>query len=342
MAEPTPQTYQNHTRWVTGFHFVAMPILALNLVWNLYRLITSFSVETLVGLLLAVALTLGLVLARTFALAAQDRVIRLEERLRMQTLLPDDLKPRINEFTTGQLIALRFASDAELADLARKVLEEKIADQKSIKEAIKVWRPRLSAGLTASPAIVASGSGCPPNQPSPGVSAVLRRRLLGAPGVDDMGRPAQPVGGLQHLGAQARRQIRTVGQILVDDAGRAGRLVTAQRGVQPALGEEDVARPLNLLEQVEARADVARRLGRAQRVVQQAEGRQHPRLALPVGRLVQPGEEGIAHGAIGRQGRPDERERGAPVGIVDAVVLRGQDLPRCAAPPAPPVAGPGP
>ena len=141
MAEPTPQTYQNHTRWVTGFHFVAMPILALNLVWNLYRLITSFSVETVVGLLLAVALTLGIVLARTFALAAQDRVIRLEERLRMQTLLPDDLKPRINEFTTGQLIALRFASDAELADLARKVLEEKIADQKSIKEAIKVWRP---------------------------------------------------------------------------------------------------------------------------------------------------------------------------------------------------------
>ena len=141
MAEPTPQTYQNHTRWVTGFHFVTLPILALNLVWNLYRLITSFSFETVVGLLLAFALALGIVYARTFALVAQDRVIRLEERMRMHTLLPDDLKPRINEFTTSQLIALRFASDGELPDLARKVLDEKIAERKPIKEAIKTWRP---------------------------------------------------------------------------------------------------------------------------------------------------------------------------------------------------------
>ncbi len=141
MAEPMPQTYQNHTRWVPAFHFVTMPILALNLVWSLYRLVTSFSFETVVGLLLAVGITLGILCARTFALAAQDRVIRLEERLRMQTLLPDDLKPRIHEFTTSQLIALRFASDAELPDLARKVLDEKLAERKPIKEAIKVWRP---------------------------------------------------------------------------------------------------------------------------------------------------------------------------------------------------------
>ena len=141
MAEPMPQTYQNHTRWVPGFHFLTMPILALNLVWSLYRLVTSFSFEAVVGVLLAVAITFGILFARIFALAAQDRVIRLEERLRMQMLLPDDLKPRIHEFTTSQLVALRFAGDAELPDLARRVLDEKIAARKPIKEAIKVWRP---------------------------------------------------------------------------------------------------------------------------------------------------------------------------------------------------------
>ena len=141
MAEPTPQTYQNHTRWVPGYHFLLMPILVLNLGWSLYRLVTSFSFETVVGLLLAFGLALGFLFARVFALAAQDRVIRLEERLRMQTLLPDDLKPRINEFTTSQLIALRFASDAELPALARRVLDEKIAERKPIKEAIETWRP---------------------------------------------------------------------------------------------------------------------------------------------------------------------------------------------------------
>ena len=141
MAEPMPQTYQNHTRWVPGYHFLTMPILALNLGWSIYRLVTSFSFETVVGALLAVAITLGILFARIFALAAQDRVIRLEERMRMQALLPDDLKPRINEFTTSQLIGLRFASDGELPDLARKVLDEKIAERKAIKEAIRTWRP---------------------------------------------------------------------------------------------------------------------------------------------------------------------------------------------------------
>ena len=141
MAEPTPQTYQNHTRWVPGYHFLLMPILVLNLGWSLYRLVASFSFETVVGLLLAFGLALGFLFARVFALAAQDRVIRLEERMRMHALLPDDLKPRIDEFTTSQLIALRFASDAELPALARKVLDEKIAERKPIKEAIETWRP---------------------------------------------------------------------------------------------------------------------------------------------------------------------------------------------------------
>jgi hypothetical protein len=79
--------------------------------------------------------------ARLFALAVQDRVIRLEERLRLERLLPPDLQPRIQDFATAQLVALRFASDAELPALARKVLAENITDRKVIKRMIQNWRP---------------------------------------------------------------------------------------------------------------------------------------------------------------------------------------------------------
>jgi hypothetical protein len=68
-------------------------------------------------------------------------VIRLEERLRYERVLPADLKPRIEEFTVSQLVALRFASDAELPGLARKVLDEKMNERKSIKQMVKNWRP---------------------------------------------------------------------------------------------------------------------------------------------------------------------------------------------------------
>jgi hypothetical protein len=91
------------------------------------------------------ALSIGLSIlywyARAFPITVQDRVIRLEETLRMERLLPADLKPRIGELAVGQFIALRFASDAELADLVRKVLDERIADTKAIKQLVKHWRP---------------------------------------------------------------------------------------------------------------------------------------------------------------------------------------------------------
>ncbi len=141
MAERTPQTYANHTRWVPMFHYVTAPILLLNLLWAFYRLFTGISVDTVIGALLAFALLIVMFSARVFALAAQDRVIRLEERLRMRELLPGDLQPRINDFTTGQLVALRFASDAELPDLARQVLAENITSRKTIKERIQSWKP---------------------------------------------------------------------------------------------------------------------------------------------------------------------------------------------------------
>ena len=140
MAEQTLQTFKSHTKNVPLFHFVALPILLLNVIWSLVRAATDFSADTAIGIVLAFALLIVAFFARVFALGAQDRVIRLEERLRMQHLLPDDLKPRINDFTTNQMIALRFASDAELPDLARKVLDENIGERKAIKQLIKTWR----------------------------------------------------------------------------------------------------------------------------------------------------------------------------------------------------------
>ena len=89
----------------------------------------------------ALALMVLAVAARTMALTVQNRVIRLEERLRLQRLLPADLQGRIEELTVPQLVALRFASDAELAELTRTVLTQGITDKKAIKGMITSWRP---------------------------------------------------------------------------------------------------------------------------------------------------------------------------------------------------------
>ena len=140
MSEERPQTYANHVKWVPLFHYVALPLLGINLVLALVGLLDGITVETLNRVGAAVGLMLALFFARVSALKAQDRVIRLEERLRMERLLPDDLKPRIDEVSTAQLVALRFAGDDELAGLVRRALDEK-ADQKTIKQAIENWKP---------------------------------------------------------------------------------------------------------------------------------------------------------------------------------------------------------
>lgn len=135
------QSFAHHTRWVPGFHGFVLPALTLNLGWSIYRLVrTGFTADGLIHLITAFALILATLFGRIFALTVQDRVIRLEERLRMEKLLPEDLKPRIGEFTKSQLVGLRFASDAELPALARKVLMDKIEDRKAIKQQIQNWR----------------------------------------------------------------------------------------------------------------------------------------------------------------------------------------------------------
>jgi hypothetical protein len=139
MAE---QTFNNHTKVFPPFHFFVMPVLVINLGVQIYRMKTFwFSYTAILGVLIALALILGFLSARRFALSVQDRVIRLEERLRYQLLLPADLQPRIEEFTVSQLVALRFASDTELPALARKVLDEKMLERKAIKQLVKTWKP---------------------------------------------------------------------------------------------------------------------------------------------------------------------------------------------------------
>lgn len=135
-----PQSFENHAKMVPGYHYVASLLLVLSLGWAVYRVASGYSLDALFGLFLALGVILVFFYARVFALGVQDRLIRLEERLRMERLLPEDLRARIPEFSTGQLIALRFASDAELPDLARRVLSENIRDRKTIKQAVRSWR----------------------------------------------------------------------------------------------------------------------------------------------------------------------------------------------------------
>lgn len=138
MAE---QNLSNHIRFVPAFHFFVLPAMLLNFAWAIYRWIhAGYTVDGLVGIVVAAALFVGFVTVRLMAMKVQDRVIRFEERQRLERVLPSDLHSRILEFTVDQLVALRFASNSELPELARKVLDEKIADRKSIKQMIKVWR----------------------------------------------------------------------------------------------------------------------------------------------------------------------------------------------------------
>ena len=143
MSETKIQNFENHAKFVPAFHFVVLPIFLINLVWSIVRLAHVFSVGNVISVLMAVAFILLALNARLFAITVQDRVIRLEMRLRLQQVLPENLRGRIPEFTVAQLVALRFANDQELPELARKVLDEKLTDRKAIKKMIRNWQPDL-------------------------------------------------------------------------------------------------------------------------------------------------------------------------------------------------------
>jgi hypothetical protein len=134
------QTYQNHQRWLPPLHYFVVPVLLVNALNAIRHVWQAPTRSTGFALLVAVALLMVAVLARVMANTVQDRVIRLEMRLRLAECLPADLRARINELTPKQLVALRFASNAEMADLVRDVLAGKLATQKAIKLRVKDWQ----------------------------------------------------------------------------------------------------------------------------------------------------------------------------------------------------------
>jgi hypothetical protein len=147
MADNKPQTYANHTRFDPLFHFFAGPIFILGVILAFIHFFAHLghadlrdNVHAIFLILLACALLVITFKERLYAIKVQDRVIRLEERLRLSMLLPEPLRARIPELTEGQLIALRFASDAELPKLVERALNEKLS-RKQIKQAIQNWRP---------------------------------------------------------------------------------------------------------------------------------------------------------------------------------------------------------
>lgn len=136
------QNFKNHVRFVPLYHFFALPMLFINFGWSVYRWIAAgFSIGGLEWVLTSAALFLGVVYPRLFALSAQDRVIRLEERLRYERVLPEELRWRADELTVDQFVSLRFASDEELGNLMQKVLDGKLTERKAIKRLINHWRP---------------------------------------------------------------------------------------------------------------------------------------------------------------------------------------------------------
>ena len=139
MAE-RQQSYANHVRWLPPFHFFVIPVLLLNVLNTLRHLWLAPSLSTGFEVLVAAAIMLGALLARVMANSVQDRVIRLEMRLRLAQLLPADMQAGILNLTPKQLVALRFASDAELPGLIRDVLAGKLTTEKAIKLQAKNWQ----------------------------------------------------------------------------------------------------------------------------------------------------------------------------------------------------------
>jgi len=147
MAEKQPQTLANHTRLDPPFHFFLIPVFAIALVMTLVHFFYHFresdirdNFHSFLLIVLALAFLGMLFKIRLYSLKVQDRVIRLEERLRLSQLLSEPLRSRIPELTEDQLCGLRFASDAEVTKLVERALNEKLS-RADIKKSIQNWRP---------------------------------------------------------------------------------------------------------------------------------------------------------------------------------------------------------
>jgi Family of unknown function (DUF6526) len=140
MAETIPQSYAHHTRWDPAFHFFVLPVFLISWIVSVVLLVRHFSLLAGWGVVLATAAAVAVVKIRTNALKVQDRVIRLEERLRLAKLLPEAAQPQIEKLSEAQLVGLRFAGDEEVRALVQRTLTENLAPAE-IKKSVKSWRP---------------------------------------------------------------------------------------------------------------------------------------------------------------------------------------------------------
>ena len=140
MPEQAPQTFANHTRWDPPYHFFVFPVFGITFFLTIWNLIQNFSFTSAWMVVVAMAALVAVFKIRTYALKAQDRVIRLEERLRLERLLPESSRAKIPMLREGQLIAMRFACDAEVPALFEKALAGNLRGAE-IKKAIVNWRP---------------------------------------------------------------------------------------------------------------------------------------------------------------------------------------------------------
>jgi hypothetical protein len=140
MAEET-QAFATHRRWIPAWHFFAVPVLVANVFivaarfWRDPRFVNGWAV------VVAIALATGILISRTMPLRAQDRIIRLEERIRLERVLPGDMRGRIGNLTPEQFIGLRFAPDDEVPELTKRALNGELKTRADIKRAIRNWRP---------------------------------------------------------------------------------------------------------------------------------------------------------------------------------------------------------
>ncbi|MFZ0361263.1 MAG: DUF6526 family protein [Terriglobales bacterium] len=139
MVDASAQNFSNHTRYDPPFHFFILPVFAITLIATIVHLVRRPGLCSAWMVVFMLAAIFALFKVRLYALKVQDRVIRLEERLRLTAVLDASLRPRIGELAEAQLIALRFASDAELPALAARALNEKLAAAE-IKKSIQHWR----------------------------------------------------------------------------------------------------------------------------------------------------------------------------------------------------------
>ena len=140
MPPEEQQSYANHRRFHPAFHFFVIPVLSINVLVAFYWCFRHPMWQTVWGIIVSLAFVMLALLTRYYSLRQQDRIIRLEERLRMRELLPEDLRSRINELRTSQLVSLRFCSDEELPEATRAVLAGEVKSADEIKRRVTQWR----------------------------------------------------------------------------------------------------------------------------------------------------------------------------------------------------------